>query len=244
MTFKKIDDFNDLKMTFISKSSGGYISKNKYIFDKIELNPLNQFILEQSVYGTPMFKLGTGGFNILMISGIHGNELPSQIASLKLLNELLNSTLENTIYIIPFAAPNATMNNERTFNSRDLNRSAHIKNSLSNLIIQAIDELNISFVGDFHSTAKNSNPGFESVFSSRNPSPESCLIANHISTQMGSKVITFETAGKIYKGAVEDVCNLKGIPAITGEVLSPFATVGKGSVEKSFRQMKSFLDYF
>ncbi len=43
--------------------------------------------------------------------------------------------------------------------------------------MQAIDELDVNFVGDFHSTAKNSNPGFESVFSSRNPSPESCLIA-------------------------------------------------------------------
>ncbi len=110
--------------------------------------------------------------------------------------------------------------------------------------MQAIDELDVNFVGDFHSTAKNSNPGFESVFSSRNPSPESCLIANYISAQMGSKVISFEFAGKIYKGAVEDVCNLKGVPAVTGEVLSPFALVGKGSDEKSLMQMKSFLSYF
>lgn len=244
MNFKELNDFYNLKMGFISKNSGGYISKNKYLFENIDLTPLNQFILEQAVYGTPIFKLGDGGVNILIISGIHGNELPSQLASLKVLNELINSKLENTIYIIPFAAPNATMNNERTFNSRDLNRAAHIKNSLSNLIIRAIDELNINFVGDFHSTAKNSNPGFESIFSSRNPSPESCLIANHISTQMGSRVISFETAGKIYKGAVEDVCNLKGIPAVTGEVLSPFALVGNGSVEKSFKQMKCFLSYF
>lgn len=244
MNFEVLDDFNGLEISFISKNSGGYISKNKHIFEKIELTPLNQFILEQTVYGTPIFKLGNGGANILIISGIHGNELPSQIASLKLLNELVNSNLDNTIYMIPFAAPKATMNNERTFNSRDLNRSAHIKNSLSNLIMQAIDELKINFVGDFHSTAKNSNPGIESIFSSRNPSPESCLIANYISTRMGSKIICFEIAGKIYKGAIEDACNLKGVPAITGEVLSPFALVGNGSVEKSFCQMKSFLSYF
>lgn len=244
MNFEVLDDFNGLEMGFISNNSGGYISKNKYLFEKIELTHLNQFILEQSVFGTPIFKLGSGGVNILMISGIHGNELPSQLASLRLLNELINTKLENTVYIIPFAAPKATMNNERTLNSRDLNRSAHIKNSLSNLIMQAIDELDVNFVGDFHSTAKNSNPGFESVFSSRNPSPESCLIANYISAQIGSKVISFEFAGKIYKGAVEDVCNLKGVPAVTGEVLSPFALVGKGSDEKSLMQMKSFLSYF
>ena len=244
MNFEILDDFNGLEIGFISKNSGGYISKNKYIFEEIELTPLNQFILEQSVFGTPIFKLGSGGANILLISGIHGNELPSQAASLKLLEELINIDLNNTVYMIPFAAPKATMNNERTFNSRDLNRSAHIKNSLSNLIMQAIEELKINFVGDFHSTAKNSNPGFESIFSSRNPSPESCLIANYISAQTGSKVISFEFAGKIYKGAVEDVCNLNGVPAITCEVLSPFALVGKGSVEKSLMQMKSFLSYF
>ena len=244
MDFEVLDEFNGLEISFISKNSGGYISKNKHIFEKIELTFLNQFILEKAVEGTPIFKLGNGGAKILLISGVHGKELPPQIASLKLLNELIDYKLNNTIYMIPFAAPKSTMNNERTFNSRDLNRSANIKNSLSNLIIQAIDELEINFVGDFHSTSKESRPGFESVFSSKNPSPESCLIANYISACLGSKVISFKIAGKSYKGAIEDTCNLKGIPAITCEVLSPFALVGKGSVERSFCQMKSFLSYF
>ena len=52
MNFEVLDDFNGLEMAFISKNSGGYISKNKYIFEEIELTPLNQFILEQSVFGT------------------------------------------------------------------------------------------------------------------------------------------------------------------------------------------------
>lgn len=56
------------------------------------------------------------------------------------------------------------MNNERTFNSMDLNRAAHINDSLSNLIVKKIMKLGINFVGDFHSTAYNSNPGFEAVF--------------------------------------------------------------------------------
>ena len=68
MNFEVLDDFNGLKMSFISNNSGGYISKNKYLFEKIELTHLNQFILEQAVFGTPIFKLGSGGVNILMIS--------------------------------------------------------------------------------------------------------------------------------------------------------------------------------
>ena len=47
-----------------------------------------------------------------------------------------------------------------------------------------------------------------------------------------------------HKLHVEDTCNLRGIPAVTCEVLSPFASVGKGSFEKSLEQMKSFLEYF
>ena len=100
------------------------------------------------------------------------------------------------------------------------------------------------FIGDFHSTAYNSNPGFESVFSSKSPTPESFLIANYISKDVGSEIISFDFAGSSYKGAVEDVSNLNNIPAVTCEVLCPFCNVATGSVERSFMQMKSFISYF
>ena len=244
MHFKKIEEFGNLEISYLCDFSGGYISRNKHILKNLELNKLNLFVLEKCVYGTPIFKLGNGNSKILILSGIHGNELPSQIANMKLLNEFVSKDLNHTLYFIPFASPKSTMNNERTFNSMDLNRSAHIKNSLSNLIVQTIEKLGIHFVGDFHSTAYNANPGIESIFSSKSPTHESIIIANHISQNVGSEVISFDFAGLTYKGAVEDVCNLKKIPAITGEVLCPFASVGAGTVERSYAQMKSFLDYF
>lgn len=244
MDFDMVDGFDNVEMTYVSFLSRGYIAKNKNLFEKIDLTPFNKFVLQSAVYGTPIFKFGNSGKKILILSGIHGNELPPQLANLSLLNELIDADLNNTVYVIPFASPKSSMNNERTFNSVDLNRAAHITNSLSNMIIQAIDELKIEFVGDFHSTAYNSNPGVESVFSSKNPSPESYLIAEYISDEVGSDVISFDVAGSSYKGAVEDVCNLRGIPAVTCEVVSPFASVGKESFEKSLEQMKSFLTYF
>ncbi len=244
MEFEKVNHFDNLEMAYVCDFSGGYISRNKNLFSQIELTDLNKLILEKSVFGTPIFKMGDGGNKILMISGIHGNELSPQIAFLKLFNELIGGEFSNTLYFIPFAAPKSSMNNERTFNSLDLNRSTHIKNSVSNLILEAALELGVSFVGDFHSTARNSNPGFESIFSSKSPSPESFLIANYISKDVGSKMIAFDYAGSSYKGAVEDVCNLNGIPAVTCEVLCPFGNVAQGTVEKSLLQMKSFLDYF
>ncbi len=244
MVFEKIEEFGNLEIDYVSDFSGGFISKNSNLLEKLELNSLTQFILEKSVYGTPIFKLGNKGNKILVLSGIHGNELPPQIANVFLLNELVGKNLNHTLFFIPFASPKSTMNNERTFNAMDLNRSAHINDSLSNLIIKKIDEVGINFVGDFHSTAYNSNPGFESIFSSKSPSSESFLMANYIAQDVGCDVITFDFAGSSYKGAVEDVSNLKGIPAITGEVVSPFANVASGSVERSYAQMKSFLSYF
>ena len=245
MHFKKIDQFGNLEMSYISDFSGGYISRNKHILENLELNPINQFILEKSVYGTPIFKLGNGGKKVLVLSGIHGNELSPQMANLNLINELLEKELNNTVYFIPFAAPKSSMNNERSFNSRDLNRSANIKNSISNLIIQAIENLGISAVGDFHSTSYNSNPGCESVFSSKSPTAESFLIANYISSDVGSEMISYDFASSsMYNGAIEDTCNLKGIPSVTCEMLSPFGSVGRGAVDVSFSQMKSFLSYF
>ena len=244
MHFEKIEEFDNLEMKYICDFSGGFISRNKHVLKNIRLNRLTQFILEKCVYGTPIFKLGSGKNKILILSGIHGNELPSQVANVRLLNKLINADLNNTLYFIPFASPKSTMYNERTFNGMDLNRSSHIKNSLSNLILQTVMDLGIDFVGDFHSTAYNANPGIESVFSSKSPSPESYLIANYISRDVGSEVISIDFAGSSYKGAVEDVCNLNGVPAITGEVLCPFTTIEKGTVERSLAQMESFISYF
>ena len=244
MYFEKIDGFQNLEMAYVCNFSGGFISKNQHIMKNLALNKLTHMILAKSVYGTPVFKLGSGGNKLLIISGIHGNELPPQIANTLLIGKLLGKKIKNTLYFIPFASPKSTMNNERTFNSMDLNRSTHIKNSLSNLIFDFALKSGVDFIGDFHSTSYNSNPGFESVFSSTQPTPESFLIANYISRNVGSKIINIEYAGSNYKGAVEDVSNLNNIPAITCEVLSPFASVGEGSVLKSLMQMESFLSYF
>ena len=244
MDFDILEDFDNVEMNYVSFLSRGYIARNRYIFEKMELTDLNKFVLHSCVYGTPIFKLGNSGSKLLILSGIHGNELPPQLAGLTLLNELAGEDLNNTVYLIPIASPKSTMNNERTFNSVDLNRAAHIANSLSNKIISLIEELKIDFVGDFHSTAYNSNPGFEAVFSSKNPSPESHLVAEHICGEVGSEIISYDLAGSQYKGAIEDVCNLRGTPAVTCEVVSPFASIAKGSFEKSLEQMKSFLAYF
>ena len=116
MDFDILDDFENVEMSYVSFLSKGYIAKNRNIFEKIKLTPFSKFILNSCVYGTPIFKMGNSGKKLLILSGIHGNELPPQLANLKLLNQLIDTDLNNTFYFIPFASPKSTMNNERTFN--------------------------------------------------------------------------------------------------------------------------------
>ena len=42
MEFEKVDGFSNLEFAYVSDRSGGYISKNKYLFKQIELTELNQ----------------------------------------------------------------------------------------------------------------------------------------------------------------------------------------------------------
>ena len=141
MDFDMLDDFENVEMSYVSFLSRGYIAKNKHIFEKIKLTSFTKFVLESCIYGTPIFKMGNSGNKLLILSGIHGNELPPQLANLELLNELMGKDLNNTIYFIPFASPKSTMNNERTFNEVDLNRASHINSSLSNMIVRAVQHI-------------------------------------------------------------------------------------------------------
>ena len=53
----------------------------------------------------------------------------------------------------------------------------------------------------------------------------------------------YKKAGVEYPGALEDEANLKGIPAVTCEVISPHGKIKKGSVSKSLLMMKTLLKY-
>lgn len=200
-------------------------------------------LIKKSEYGTPLLKLGQAEPKLMIIAGIHGDELPPQIAAMWLIEDL-NHKINGTLYIIPFAVPYATMKNSRRFNGFDMNRSASKEGFISNNIINTIKKLEINAVADFHSTKPGSNPGIQSVFCSKKPCYKSYLMAEHITNNTPSKMICHKEAGSLYKGAIEDESNLAGIPAITCEVVSKNGIVDGKSPEKSYLQMKSYLEYF
>ena len=136
------------------------------------------------------------------------------------------------------------MDNSRYFDGIDLNRSSHLPNTVTNLILNKAMELNVSAIGDFHSSAPNSNPGKEGVFCTQNPCNASFYIADFISKKVGSEKIIYPVAGIPFKGALEDESNLKQIPSVTCEVLSAVGYSNEKICKRSYLQMIAFLEYF
>ena len=235
---------NNLELEIIFSQSGGFVSANKNIFNNINLSDNSKFILNQAIKGTPMIKIGNGGPNLMIVAGVHGNELAPQIAALNLIDSIYNLDLNSTVYIIPFASPKGTMDNSRYFDGLDLNRSAHLPHSVTNIILKKAKELEVAAIGDFHSSAPNSNPGKEGVFCTKVPCSKSFFIADYISDKVGSEKILYPSAGIHFKGALEDEANLIQIPAVTCEVLSAIGYSNEKICKRSYLQMRAFLEYF
>ena len=252
---------SNLDIFKISEESGGYISANSIVFNNIPINPNSKEILRESITGTPLIRLGKNSSNIspmddtyftndsngkkvMIIAGVHGNELPPQIAAIHLIHRLKNIKLNGEIYIIPFSAPKSTMNNSRWFDGADLNRIASKQGSITNNILNMAKKLNVDSIGDFHSTGPNSMPGKEAIFCTKDPSPESYDIAKYIAKAIDSEILFYPIAGQDFQGTIEDECNLIGIPAVTCEVFCQNGYADKKSYTRSLEQMLSYLSYF
>lgn len=68
-------------------------------------------------------------------------------------------------------------------------------------------------------------------------------MAKYIARNAKVKYQISKKAGVDYSGALEDEVNLKGVPAVTCEVISPHGKIKKGSVSKSLLMMKTLLKY-
>jgi predicted deacylase len=233
-----------LNMQVIISGTGGTVTKNYYIKKNIPKSQLTNQIVALSKKGTPMITFGDGsGPKVMIVAGVHGNELPSQIAAMRLINYLNGKQIKGTVYIVPFAIPANTAKKARYWKGKNPNSVANVAGTPTNKIVNLAKQLNVDALGDFHSSKPGGVPGRMAVFSTKNPTYESYNIASYISQQTGSALIVYDQAGAEYPGAVEDASNLDGIPAVTCEVLSPHGTVASGSADKSYNQMIALLKY-
>ncbi|MDO5851811.1 MAG: deacylase [Methanobacteriaceae archaeon] len=237
------------KLTCLDTGVGGNILDNfeikDYILDK-GYNNVIWDIFDMSTEGSVVFSSENDGKRLLLLSGVHGNELSSQMALLNFIDDLLNGVydLSVSLYVVPFLVPYSIMMNSRYFGSLDLNRLADTVGFATNTILDFSLEKNISAIGDFHTTDPVSFLAKNSVYCSVTPSIESCRIAEYIGNCTDSDILPVHKAGSVIGGSVEDVANLKGIPAVTCEVVSPIEIIQKKSVDLVYEQIISFLKYF
>jgi predicted deacylase len=232
------------KIDVIITGTGGDVTNNYVFMQNIPRNQFIDEIISAARNGTPMITFGDGnGPKVMITAGVHGNELPSQIAVMKLINYLYGTPIRGTVYVVPFVAPSSTAQNIRFWNGQNLNSIANVAGTPTNQILNIAKQLQVNALGDFHSTQPGGVPGQNSALCTRYPTYASYLIADYISRNTGSAFIPSDQAGVDYPGALEDVTNLAGIPAVTCEVLSPHGTVAAGSVDMSFGQLLAFLRY-
>jgi len=143
---------------------------------------------------------------------------------------------------MPFVNPKATAKNVRNTNY-NLNSKANVKGTISYKVVKLITGFKCDAYGDFHCTKPGGVPGKNVAMGSYYPTENSAVMAKYISKKANVKSIIYDLAGDEYPGALEDAVNLKGIPAVTCEVVTPHGKIAKGSVATSLLMMKSLLKF-
>lgn len=234
-------------LTTLLWGTGGDLTKNSVLMNNIESTSLTTQVLDASKNGTVLLTFGNGnGKTVFINAGVHGNELSSIAATFKLINILANldqSKINGTIYVVCDLCPASAATSTRYFNGVNLNSVANVDGTVSNNLIKIAKSLGTNIFGDFHCTQPGGNPGANTVFGTYKPTSESATIASYIASKCSVSKIIYSYAGSEYEGAVEDVCNLNSIPAVTCEVLTSHGTIASGTVNKSFNMMNALLNY-
>ena len=224
--------------------SGANVLKNKRIKANVPNSALVRKIIRLAKSGTPVIKFKGGkGKAVFITAGVHGNEIPSQVAAMKLIKYLETHYIKGTVYVMPFMNPKGTAANVRDYKGVHLNKRANKKGTISYKTVKLIKRFKCDAYGDFHATRPGGKPGKDLVFGTYKPTKKSATIAKYISKNAKVKIKIYKKAGVEYPGALEDEVSIKGIPAVTCEVISPYGKIKKGSVKKSLLMMKTLLKY-
>jgi len=246
--FVSINASSSAEITTYKWGTGGDVAKNNLIKKNIPDSRIVKEVIKAAKKGTPIIKFGGGdGPKTLFVSGVHGNELASQVAALKFINKLdkleKEKRIKGTIYVIPFVSAKSTAKNARFFNGKNLNLVANKVGTPTNNIVKFAKNINIDAVADFHCTRPGGVPGKNIILGTVYPMNKSAEMAIAISKLTGYPYKNEYYAAKSYPGALEDNLNINKIPAITCEVKTPHGKIASGSVLASYNQMIAFLKY-
>ncbi|AAM02809.1 succinylglutamate desuccinylase/aspartoacylase family protein [Methanopyrus kandleri] len=112
--------------------SKGNILKNPVLVQHAPHGPRSEVVYRHSVEGTVVFEFRGGpGPAVLLTAGVHGDEVWTVIALLKLLDALSPTSVIGTVYVIPAVNPAGLAANSRLVDGVDPNRTADIPGSLT-----------------------------------------------------------------------------------------------------------------
>ncbi|OPY19666.1 MAG: Succinylglutamate desuccinylase / Aspartoacylase family protein [Methanobacterium sp. PtaU1.Bin097] len=232
----KTGELQEADVEIIEDIPGGLVLKNTEIRDHLSETPLNSEIFEVTKNGAPLIKLGDGSKpRVMLTAGVHGNELPPQIAALNLVNDLNGKGLNGTVYVVPFTAPQASAQNSKLHENDNLNLVADVPGTPTNTIINVAQGLKINALADFHATsthpAENSVIYFLDIRSSK--------MAVYINKKTNSRLLAH-----IYnQGTLITAASNQDIPTILCEVESPDGLATESSIQDAYHQMKTFLEF-
>lgn len=244
-SYAKSTVYTTLKVGILYWGSKGNITSNTVLYSNLVKSSITTNIINAAKNGTPYVVLGDGnGPTVFIVAGIHGSELSSQAAAIKLINTLATQEIHGTLYIIPFVAPSMTATNTRYYNGQNLNTVADTSGTISNKVYLLAKSVGATALGDFHCTQPGADPGTNVIFGSYSPMSSSATLAKYIANKTGFSSIIYSKAGTEYPGALEDYCNNHGITSVTCEVVTAHGTIASGSVTKSYTMMNIFLNYY
>ncbi len=191
--------------------------------------------------GLPLLTIKGGkGKVVFMTAGVHGNELNSQVAAMKMIKYLTTHSIKGTVYFVPFVNVKAISQKVR-LTEYDFNRVAHVSGTVSNKLVNLVLKYKCDAYGDFHTTVSPGVPGINVVLGYTSPSK--CVpLTKYISKNANVNRI-FYYPGEKYTWSLADWVNSRGTPAVICEVISPVNEVSAGATSLSYKEMTAFLKY-
>ena len=234
---------NKVTMTILKWGNKGDVSKIKLIKKNMPNNEWVKKAVAATKKGNPLLKfVGGKGKVIFMTAGVHGNELSSQVAAMKIINHLTKNPIKGTVYIIPFVNIKAISHKVR-HTGTDYNRVAHKSGTISNKIVKLVVKYKCDAYGDFHTTQPGGVPGKNIVMGSKTPATKCAAMTKYIAKYAKVNKRIYKYAGEQYPGALADNVNKKGIKGVICEVMLPHNTVTAKTVTTSFNMMKALLKF-
>lgn len=232
---------NYVKLEILKWGLKGDVSKAPLIKKNMPNNYWVKKAVAATKKGLPLITIkGGNGKVVFMTAGVHGNELNSQVAAMKMIKYLTTHPIKGTVYIIPFVNVKAISKKVR-LTDYDFNRVAHRSGTVSNNIIKLILKKKCDAYGDFHTTVSPGVPGINVVLGYN--SPNKCIpLTNYIVKYAKVNKIVYYP-GQKYTWSLADYCNLKGTPAVICEVISPVNQVSAKATNLSYKQMTGYLKY-